>query len=129
MTPEEYIKKALRTERKDYDFVETNNVSPRVENGILGVAGEAGELIDAMKTAKIYRKGFDRINIIEEMGDMMWYLALMADALDVTFEEIWDKNIRKLKARYPEKFTKDKAINRNIKKERKEMEKTDQNVI
>jgi len=122
MTPDEYIKNAVRTERAEYDFTETNGVSPRVEHAVMGVVTEAGELMTAVKKAKIYAKEFDKINLIEEAGDLMWYLAILADDLGVSFEEIWDKNIRKLKIRFPEKYDKKLVLNRRLEKERKELE-------
>lgn len=122
MKPNEYIQKAIRTERKEYDFTETNGVAPRIEHGVIGLVTEAGELMTAVKKAKIYAKALDRINVIEEVGDIMWYLALLADELGVSFEEIWDKNIRKLRVRYPEKYDKKLVSNRKLDHERKELE-------
>lgn len=122
MKPNEYIKKAVRSESKDYKFKGVSGVSPRVEHAVMGISTEAGELMDAVKKAKIYGVKLDKINLIEEMGDLMWYLALLADDLNVNFEEIWDKNIRKLKIRYPKKYTDNKALKRKLSKERDELE-------
>lgn len=123
MKPSDYIKNAIRTESKDYQFTKTGNVTPRIEHAVMGIVTEAGELMDAIKKAKIYGKELDKINIVEELGDLMWYFALLSDELKVTFEEIWDKNIRKLALRYPEKYSHDKALNRTLDKEREELEK------
>jgi NTP pyrophosphatase (non-canonical NTP hydrolase) len=70
MTAKDYIKKALRTERKDYDFVATRNITPRIEHAIMGLVTEAGELMDAIKKAKIYGKDLDLVNLVEELGDV-----------------------------------------------------------
>ncbi|HYF05898.1 MAG TPA: nucleoside triphosphate pyrophosphohydrolase family protein, partial [Patescibacteria group bacterium] len=99
MTPEEYIQAALRTEPSSYGFSETNGISPRLEHAILGITTEAGELLDVVKKAKIYGKPFDRAHVAEELGDVFWYSAVLADELGVSFEEIWKKNILKLQAR------------------------------
>lgn len=123
MKANEYIKNAIRTECGDYDFSATNGVSPRVEHAVMGVVTEAGEMMSALKKTKIYAKELDKINLIEEVGDVMWYLALLADELGVSFEEIWDKNIRKLKVRFPEKYHEDLALNRKLDHERSELEK------
>jgi len=123
MEPEEYIKNAVRTERKEYDFSETNGVSPRVEHAVMGVVTEAGELMTAVKKAKIYGKKLDLVNLVEEAGDVMWYLALLADELEVSFEEMWDKNIRKLRVRFPEKYDGKLVLNRKLDHERGELEK------
>ena len=122
MKPVEYIEKATRTETKNYAFGTTNKVTPRIEHALLGIVTEAGELVDAMKRAKIYGADLDVTNLIEETGDLMWYLALLCDELRVSFEVVWDKNIRKLAARYPEKYTDNNALRRNLKQERKKLE-------
>jgi NTP pyrophosphatase (non-canonical NTP hydrolase) len=70
-----------------------------------------------------YGKPLDEVNLKEEMGDLFWYLAIMADTLGVSFEEIQERNIEKLKARYGEKFTDEKAINRNLETERSILER------
>jgi len=118
MTAIEYIKKALRSESKVYQFDNTGDVSARIEHAVLGIASESGELVDAIKKSKIYNKQLDKVNLVEEMGDMMWYLALLCDDLGVSFEQVWEKNINKLKIRYPEKYSHDKALKRDLDSER-----------
>ncbi|HEY6435469.1 MAG TPA: nucleoside triphosphate pyrophosphohydrolase family protein [Ignavibacteriaceae bacterium] len=75
----------------------------------LGISGEAGELLDAVKKSFIYSKPLDRINAREELGDLMWYIALACRTLDVTLEELMQENIDKLTKRYPEKYTDEHA--------------------
>jgi len=123
MNQKEYIKLALRSESENYKFIGTGKVTPRIEHAIYGVVTEAGELMGAIKKAKIYGQDLDRVNLIEEMGDLMWYLALLSDDLGVDFEDLWKENIEKLEARYPEKYTDELAINRNVKNEREILEK------
>jgi len=123
MKPKEYIKKALRTESKDYCFKATGKLTPRIEHAIFGIATESGELVNIIKHCKIYRKDLDVTNLVEEMGDLMWYLALLSDDIRVSFEEVWEKNIKKLEARYPQGYSHDSALGRNLKKERKILEK------
>jgi NTP pyrophosphatase (non-canonical NTP hydrolase) len=122
MTPSEYIKKALRTTNDSYSFIATGDVTPAIEHAVMGIVSEAGELMDAVKKTKIYGKELDKVNLMEEAGDIMWYLAVLADELDITFEEIWEKNINKLQKRYPEKFSIDKALDRDLEGERKILE-------
>ena len=114
-----YIEEANRTSS---DMCHPVNVD--VEHGILGIATEAGELLDALKKGKYYGKPLDPVNIKEESGDLFWYLALICKAYGWTFEEIQQQNIAKLKARYPDKFTQDKALARDLPKERKVLEST-----
>lgn len=118
MTPAEYIAFARRTETQNYTFSATGSVTPRIEHAVMGLVTESAECMDAIKKTKIYGKELDIVNLKEEAGDIMWYLAILADALGVTFEEIWEKNIAKLAARYPEKYTDDAAINRDTAVER-----------
>lgn len=122
MTPKEYIENALRTESQEYSFGTTNGVTARVEHGVIGVVTEAGELMDAIKKAKIYGKELDKVNLAEEVGDVMWYLAVLCDELGVSFESVWEKNIAKLSARYPEKYSDHHALNRDTDSERKILE-------
>lgn len=71
----------------------------------LGVAGESGELVDAVKKHVIYGKPLDVANVREEIGDIMWYIALMCRTLDMSLEDLLQENIDKLAKRYPEKYT------------------------
>lgn len=75
---------------------------------------EAGEIMDTVKKTYAYRKDLDEANIVEEMGDIMWGLALMCRELGVSLEDVMIRNIRKLEARYPEKaFSQERALNRD----------------
>lgn len=121
MTPADYIKKALRTENKGYSFTGVSGVTPRIEHGVFGVVTEAGELMADVKKAKIYGKEVERERLIDEMGDVMWYLALLSDAIGTNFEEIWEKNIKKLQVRFPEGYDSSKALNHDKEQERKAM--------
>ena len=76
----------------------------------LGMITEASEIIEGLLAGDIQ-------NIHEEMGDLEWYRALMINALDVDISKIQDDNIKKLMIRFPDKFSSDKAINRNVDKE------------
>lgn len=119
MTPQEYIKNALRTEPKTYLFNGTGDLTPRLEHAIYGIVTESGELMSQLKRVKIYGTKLDKTNLIEEAGDCLWYFAIFCDALGITFEDIWEKNIAKLCIRFPEKYKKQQALKRNLKKENK----------
>lgn len=114
--------KALKTvvgleARPDLDVQDTQTVN--LIHSILGIAGEVGELAEELVKSKLENRELNRVNILEELGDIMWYISLAVTTLDSSFEEITTKNIDKLKVRYPEKFTKEKAINRDTTKELK----------
>lgn len=117
MEPNQYIKNCLR--------LNTNQKKPIPENILhagLGIATESGELLDAIKRYAFYGNELDIYNLKEELGDLCWYMSLMLAELDLEWEEVWEANIEKLKIRYPEGFTEEKALNRNLEEERKSLE-------
>ncbi len=65
-----------------------------------GVAGEAGELLDAVKKHAIYNKPLDRANVIEELGDLEFYMEGLRQGLGISREETLAGNIAKLSVRY-----------------------------
>jgi NTP pyrophosphatase (non-canonical NTP hydrolase) len=65
-----------------------------------GVAGEAGELLDAIKKAAIYNKPIDRANVVEELGDLEFYMEGIRQNLGISREETLEANIAKLRLRY-----------------------------
>lgn len=91
-------------------------------HSIIGKATESGEQLEALFDAAVYGKPFDIPNAIEEVGDGQWYDAILANALDFTFEDAQRINIAKLRQRYPDKFTAFDAINRDLPAERKILE-------
>lgn len=94
-------------------------------HGALGVATEAGELLDVIKKNHAYGRELDHTNIREEIGDVLWYLALLARATGSSLDSIAEANVAKLRTRYPEKFTTHHAINRNLAAERATLETYD----
>ena len=89
---------------------------------VLGMQTESAELSDVFKKKLAYNKEVDWVNAKEEIGDLMWYIANFCNLHDWDLREIMDTNIRKLEARYPEKFTEEGAINRNLVTERQILE-------
>lgn len=71
-----------------------------LNHAVMGVAGEAGELIDAIKKHTIYGKPLDRENIIEELGDLRFYIQAMQNVLGITESEVLQANADKLSKRY-----------------------------
>ena len=78
----------------------------------VGIAGEAGELLDAVKKLWVYGKPLDRQNAIEELGDIEFYAAALRGLLDVSREEVIAQNVAKLTKRYPTQYTDELAIAR-----------------
>lgn len=85
---------------------------------VLGMQTEAAEIADAYKKTIAYKKELDLVNVKEELGDILWYIANLCNIHGWDLRDIMQTNIDKLKARYPEKFTEENALNRNLDKER-----------
>lgn len=81
-------------------------------NSVMGLCGESGEAIDIVKKWMAQGHELDKEHLVSELGDIAWYLAEAATALDISLEEVFQKNINKLKNRYPEGFETKKSINR-----------------
>ena len=69
-------------------------------HAVVGISGEAGELLDAVKKETMYNKKPDIENIIEELGDLEFYMEALRQAYDITREQTIRANIAKLGVRY-----------------------------
>ena len=79
----------------------------------IGISGEAGEILDTVKKTWVYGKPVDRENLIEELGDIEFYLQALRDLVDVRREEVLAANVAKLTKRYPDGvYTDEHAIAR-----------------
>lgn len=125
VTPAWYIDNAIKTDLLDYNPVTerlNNHTTARILHAAMGLCTESAELMDALKKHLIYGKELDLVNLKEEASDTFWYLAILADELGLSFEEIMKTNIDKLKARYGDKFSEKSALNRDLGTERKILE-------
>ena len=107
MTVNEYQKLAMTTLNPDLDKKDV------LINAVMGLCGESGETIDIVKKHLFQGHPLDQEKLKKELGDIAWYLAEAATALDVDLEEIFAANIEKLKKRYPEGFDTARSVNRN----------------
>ena len=103
MTINEYQNLAMRTlnpalSRKDV-----------LINSVMGLCGESGEAIDIVKKWLAQGHELDKAHLVKELGDVAWYLAEAATALDIPLEHIMQGNIEKLKSRYPQGFEKERS--------------------
>lgn len=119
MTGKEYVELAMRTnDGKSSDRV-INKINDNcflsgedliipdvggVLNGCLGLAGEAGETLDMIKKWVFHEKDLDLVHFKRELGDVMWYVAMICHSMEINLDEILQMNVDKLKARYPEGF-------------------------
>ncbi len=106
MTINEYQKLAMTTKNPELSGKDL------LMNSVMGLCGESGEAIDLVKKHIFHGHPLNREKLIAELGDVAWYIAEAATALDVDLEEILQGNIDKLKKRYPEGFSVEKSINR-----------------
>lgn len=107
MTANEYQKDALRTAQ-----VDKLDAGELLFNAVLGLNGEAGECADILKKTRFQGHTFDKEHFAKELGDISWYLAVGAYALGYTLDEVFQMNVEKLKARYPDGFSAERSINR-----------------
>lgn len=83
-----------------------------VLNACLGLSGEIGELNDMIKKVVYHEATFDEEHAKKELGDVMWYVAQMCDAMGWNLDEIMEMNIDKLHKRYPDGFDPEKSKHR-----------------
>ena len=79
-------------------------------NSVMGLCGESGEAIDIVKKWMAQGHELDKEHLAKELGDVAWYLAEAATALDISLEDIFKANIDKLKMRYPGGFETKKSL-------------------
>ena len=78
-------------------------------NSVMGLCGESGEAVDIVKKHLFHGHELDREHLVKELGDIAWYLAEAATALDNSLEEVIEANIEKLKKRFPEGFDEERS--------------------
>lgn len=106
MQVNEYQTKAMKTLNPSLDKKDV------LINSVMGLCGESGEAIDIVKKWLAQGHELDREHLAKELGDIAWYLAETAYALDLSLEDIFRANIQKLKKRYPEGFSAARSVNR-----------------
>ena len=79
-------------------------------NAVMGLCGESGEAIDIVKKHLFQGHELDRQKLAKELGDIAWYLAEAATALDIDLDDIFTANIEKLRKRYPDGFDTQRSI-------------------
>lgn len=107
ITADDYQRQAMRTlnpalSKKDV-----------LINGVMGLCGESGEAIDIVKKYLAQGHPLNREKLMEELGDVAWYLAETAYALDVSLDQVLRLNLEKLRQRYPQGFSQNQSTHRN----------------
>lgn len=106
MDVDKYQELAMKTLNPEIDKKEL------ILNAAMGLCGESGEVIDLVKKHLFQGHDLDDEKLIKELGDVAWYLAEAATALNVNLSEILEKNIKKLENRFPDGFNSNRSINR-----------------
>ena len=111
MTPNEYQRNAMRTA----SGISTSCPENLLLQGVMGMSGESGEALDIVK--KVMFQGHElneatKEHLIRELGDVLWYVATTAEALNVPLETVMQVNIDKLRARYPIAFDVERSQHR-----------------
>jgi len=116
-----YREFVLSTESVDFEAILDRFKDPdmlRILHASMGICTEAGELTDAVKKHIFYGKTLDKINLIEEIGDLGWYEEVLMDVLLVVRSAVEQINAKKLRKRYGEKFSEERANKRDLSEER-----------
>jgi len=105
MTLDDYQLLALRT-------LGSRPPEQQLANAALGLAGEAGEVADAIKKHLFHGRPLDRDAVVRELGDCLWYVATMAAAIGASLDEVGATNVDKLRRRYPDGFSSEASLRR-----------------
>ena len=106
-TLDDYQRAAMRTaDGMDKEY-------PPLFNGVLGLAGESGECADIVKKHLFQGHELDEAHLAEELGDVLWYVAVSAQAIGKSLSDIAQGNVDKLMRRYPQGFDKARSVNRD----------------
>ena len=105
MEMNEYQNLALRTSN-------STNEEDLILNGVLGLSGETGEVADLVKKYIFQGHKLDKAKILDELGDVLWYIAITAKGIGVELDEVANHNVEKLRKRYPAGFESERSVNR-----------------
>ena len=125
MTGKEYQELAMRTndggclhrlaDAIDREFENKHNpIIADLLNGTIGLCGESGEVADIVKKSVFSEHPLDVDEIKKELGDVMWYVAMCCNSLKISLDDVMQGNIDKLMKRYPEGFSTEASINREV---------------
>ena len=95
----------------DYQRAATRTVNPalsdkqRLLDAAAGLAEEAGEVLGLVRKHVMQQRALDRATVVEELGDALWCLAIVADTLGVTLSDVARANEAKLRDRHPDEFS------------------------
>ena len=106
MNAQDYRREIDRTMNEELTFKEKLSMLG------MGIAGEAGEIVDSLKKVVYHGHELDREDLVKELGDLLWYITHLMKCFEITDEEVREKNIAKLRERYIEGFSEEASRNR-----------------
>jgi NTP pyrophosphatase (non-canonical NTP hydrolase) len=127
MNSKEYLEGVLKTESADFNAIVERIGERRIVrllHAAMGLSTEAGEFQDVLKKYVFYGKELDEINLLEECGDLLWYLGIAIHELNSSFEAVMASNHAKLAFRYKDKFSQREAMIRSLMEERRILEES-----
>ena len=112
MTGNDYQKLAMRTNdgkaterlERSFDVFSDFHDMGGIVNAALGLSGEVGELNDMIKKWIFHNTQLDKEHVKKEIGDVMWYVAMMCESFGFSIDDVMQTNVDKLIARYPDGF-------------------------
>lgn len=107
----------------DKEKVKFSDDHINVIHAALGLISEAGEIMDEAIESAVEGRPLDLVNLQEEGGDSLWYIAMLLRVVGADFTSTAKQNIDKLAKRYPDQFTSEAALNRDLDGEREVLEK------
>lgn len=105
-----YQRLAAKTAKEHHSFDDPRHA--RIAVASMGIAGETGELIDALKKWVAHGHELNLSHVEKELGDILWYVAEIATVLELRLVEVADGNIEKLNKRYGDSFSEEKSRTR-----------------
>ena len=91
-----------------------NKCSDELQNYMLGLIGEVGEFVNYIKKTIYHGHRLEMVKAREELGDILWYLAVLSTVLRIPFEDVAYYNVKKLKKRYPIGYSDEASIHRTV---------------
>jgi NTP pyrophosphatase (non-canonical NTP hydrolase) len=121
MNQKQFIDESMTRDMPGLDYspvskrLSENNSLMRLLHASIGMSGETGEVLDNLKKSVMYGKELNKENLLEECGDILYYMAVMLHELNSDFEQVMQMNCEKLRKRYPNGFSEKDAIERKDK--------------
>lgn len=97
-----------RTMNKNLNFTEA------LSNYSMGLAGETGEVLEPLKKFLYHGHELDMNKVANELADVIWYVSALANTMGINLSVALDRNVEKLKQRYPAGFDTNASVNRVV---------------